>query len=220
MNKFLKGLAVGTLLIFIPITYAGFSYFSDVPDDAWYSDAVYSLAQKGIVEGYEDETYRPENNINRAEMAVMLDRLITYVESEKGPITILNDAVPIEITDKTFEEVKKDPFAIESQSGSDSINLIDDLLSIDVTYGGGCQDHEFKLFWDGDFEEDELKATLFLVHNANEDFCEAEIGKNLRFDLTPLKEAAQDNPVIDKTSIITLEILDYNGDGHEVVYVF
>lgn len=39
------------------------------------SVAVQNLQKTGIVEGYNDGTYRPGNNVNRAEMAVMLDRM-------------------------------------------------------------------------------------------------------------------------------------------------
>ena len=48
--------------------------FSDVPDDAWcYSDVQY-LAEQGIVSGYEDATYRPDDDVKRDQMAVYIAR--------------------------------------------------------------------------------------------------------------------------------------------------
>jgi hypothetical protein len=67
---FLLGLLLGT----IPTAFAVSMTFSDVSEDAWYYTSVSSLYNSGIVEGYTDNTYRPENSVNRAEMAVMLDK--------------------------------------------------------------------------------------------------------------------------------------------------
>jgi len=43
--------------------------FSDVPMDAWYYDYVMNLVDMGIVDGNPDGTFRPDNSLNRAEMA-------------------------------------------------------------------------------------------------------------------------------------------------------
>jgi hypothetical protein len=48
--------------------------FSDVPSSAWYAPSVEELARLGITNGYVDGTYRPNNTITRAEMAVMVDK--------------------------------------------------------------------------------------------------------------------------------------------------
>lgn len=43
--------------------------FSDVPSNAWYYDYVMDLVDMGIVDGNPDGTFRPDNSLNRAEMA-------------------------------------------------------------------------------------------------------------------------------------------------------
>jgi hypothetical protein len=48
--------------------------FNDVSDDAWYSDAVSWAASSGIVEGYGDDKFAPNNDITREQLAVMLWR--------------------------------------------------------------------------------------------------------------------------------------------------
>ena len=52
------------------------SAFSDVGDEAWYAVNVGYAAQKEIVKGYEDGSFRPNNPISRAECVVLLSRLI------------------------------------------------------------------------------------------------------------------------------------------------
>lgn len=58
--------------------------FSDVPEDVWYEEAVYDLAEKGIIQGYDDGTFRPGNDINRAEAAVIMDRMYDYLMDPYG----------------------------------------------------------------------------------------------------------------------------------------
>lgn len=50
--------------------------FPDVPASAWYAEAVNELAARGIVNGYPDGTFKPEQTATRAEVAVMLYRAL------------------------------------------------------------------------------------------------------------------------------------------------
>lgn len=50
------------------------SGFSDVPDGAWFADAVTWAAATGIVNGYNDNIFAPEDPITREQFAVMLYR--------------------------------------------------------------------------------------------------------------------------------------------------
>ena len=45
--------------------------FSDVPADAWYAEAVNTLASLGMINGYPDGTFRPDAPITRAEFCVI-----------------------------------------------------------------------------------------------------------------------------------------------------
>lgn len=69
------------ILLGSTVAFAAVKMFSDVPSNTWYSDAVGRLAEKGIIAGYPDGTFGPTKNVNRAELAVMFDRLIEYVET-------------------------------------------------------------------------------------------------------------------------------------------
>jgi hypothetical protein len=48
--------------------------FSDVPDDEWYVQAVNYLAGTGILRGYPDGDFKPDQNITRAEFAAVVSR--------------------------------------------------------------------------------------------------------------------------------------------------
>lgn len=95
MKKTLLLLLAGVLLG-STVSFAASKFFSDVPADTWYSDAVVSLSEKGIITGYPDGTFGPSKNVNRAELAVMLNRLIEYVENGiiNGTLSYPSDFIP------------------------------------------------------------------------------------------------------------------------------
>ena len=60
---------------------AATSPFKDVPAGKWFTDAVNSCAQKGYVSGYENGTFRPDNKLTRAEMAVIMNKMMNLKDS-------------------------------------------------------------------------------------------------------------------------------------------
>ena len=50
--------------------------YTDVPADAWYNNAVSTLSNADILDGYEDGTFRPDGNITRAEFATITARFL------------------------------------------------------------------------------------------------------------------------------------------------
>lgn len=55
-----------------------FASFSDVPESTSYAQAVSSLNQLGIITGYTDGTFKPDNDVTRAEFCAMLMRTMGY----------------------------------------------------------------------------------------------------------------------------------------------
>lgn len=58
------------------------TYFTDVTSGSWYAGVVNAAAQTGIVDGYEDGTFRPNDQINREELAAMVVRASAYAGKE------------------------------------------------------------------------------------------------------------------------------------------
>ena len=64
---------------------SGTSIFTDVEAGQWYTNAVIWAQANGIINGYEDNTFRPDNSITREEMAVMLARVAKLNGAEIAP---------------------------------------------------------------------------------------------------------------------------------------
>ena len=56
----------------------GATKFSDVNTDEIYSTAVSTLNLMGVINGYEDGTFKPDQNVTRAEFTAMLMRTLNY----------------------------------------------------------------------------------------------------------------------------------------------
>ncbi len=61
-------------LLMVATSVSVFAAFPDVPDTVSYEEAVSALNQLGIITGYEDGTFKPDNNVTRAEFTAMLMR--------------------------------------------------------------------------------------------------------------------------------------------------
>ena len=74
----------------------GSNVFDDVADGAWYADAVNWAASQGIVYGYGDGSFGPEDNINREQMVAILYH---YAQLKGLDISIGEDTNILSYTD-------------------------------------------------------------------------------------------------------------------------
>ena len=66
------------------------SVFRDVPDGEWYTSFVAWATENGIVDGYGDGIFLPQNNITRQEMAKIMAKYLNW----KGlDTTVVRDLV-------------------------------------------------------------------------------------------------------------------------------
>lgn len=79
--------------------------FVDVPEDAWYSDAVQWAWENGVTEGVDSTHFDPDRPITRAEMVTMLWRL-----SGNEPEIDIPEETP---KPTTFADRPKDPYMPE-----------------------------------------------------------------------------------------------------------
>lgn len=90
MKKTYLVLIAGLIVLSIPISLATTQMFTDVSGDEWFIGALDRLNVKGIVTGYPDNTFRPSNNINRAEVAVIADRVMIYQNAKDLGMAMLH----------------------------------------------------------------------------------------------------------------------------------
>lgn len=67
--------------------------FADVPDDAWFSGAVSGAVKAGLISGYEDGTFKPDEEISRTEMAAILARALRVFGERPSPSTAEAEAL-------------------------------------------------------------------------------------------------------------------------------
>ena len=71
------------------------SHFPDINGTEWYAEYVLWATDAGLVKGYDDGTFRAGNPITRQELAVMLVRLLNYIEldvTDNDPADAFADA--------------------------------------------------------------------------------------------------------------------------------
>lgn len=64
--------------------------YSDVAADKWYNASVSTMSALGIITGYPDGTFRPDQNITRAEFAAIAAR---FDESQSGKSAVFSDVI-------------------------------------------------------------------------------------------------------------------------------
>lgn len=57
-------------------TASGFSSFKDVDDNKWYAGSISYMEKSGLINGYRDGTFKPENSITRAEFATIVSKYL------------------------------------------------------------------------------------------------------------------------------------------------
>ncbi|MFD1735037.1 S-layer homology domain-containing protein [Bacillus salitolerans] len=76
------------LILFIPVnsTNAATKEFTDVPNDFWAYEEIKYLTSKGVISGYQDGTFKPNNPVSRAQAVVMLARALDLpLDNRRNP---------------------------------------------------------------------------------------------------------------------------------------
>lgn len=71
-------------MVFAAAELTGLTDFIDVVPGIWYEKSVAELNQKKIMQGYDDKTYRPTKNVNRAELAETLSKTLSFISHPTG----------------------------------------------------------------------------------------------------------------------------------------
>ncbi len=57
-------------------------YYTDVPENAWFTDYVEAASRVGLIQGFQDGTFRPNTNITRAQACVIVNRALNRKPDE------------------------------------------------------------------------------------------------------------------------------------------
>lgn len=87
MNNLKKTVAIViALAMVLSMGVTSFAAFSDVPSTVNYAEAVNVLANLGIINGYDDGTFRPDNTITRAEVATIVVNTLGLGETKGATV--------------------------------------------------------------------------------------------------------------------------------------
>ncbi|MDQ3338279.1 MAG: hypothetical protein M4D80_24195 [Myxococcota bacterium] len=76
---------------------------------------------------------------------------------------------------------------MDSYSLGETMTIEAKTLRVSVSYGGGCEDHEFAACWDGTIlESSPSQLTLTLAHDNHDDLCDAFVTRDLFIDISAL----------------------------------
>ena len=99
-KKLITSAITASLMMGIASTsFAATNPFSDVPADSWAYDAVTTLANDGVIDGYPDGTYQGQNTMTRYEMAQIVARAMARTDLEKADKAIV-DKLAVEFADE------------------------------------------------------------------------------------------------------------------------
>lgn len=123
--------------------------------------------------------------------------------------------IPAIFTDLGPDQWPADPLSIEH------IEIDGSLLTLDLTYSGGCAPHSIDFVGWGHFLESEpVQLRALLAHDARDDACDAIISSRRTFDLQPIRQAWQSGYHLTHGTVI-LRIADpAGGPERSVEYHF
>ena len=90
MKKVLS-LVLVIAMVLSSMSFAFGATFSDVADDNNYAEAVETLKALGVIDGYEDGSFKPEKTVTRAEMAKLMVVLLGYGDLVAGSKSNFSD---------------------------------------------------------------------------------------------------------------------------------
>lgn len=99
-TRFFSILLAIVLLLAVPFGSAGAAGFTDVSGKHWASYEINRLVSKGVIKGYEDNSFKPNQTITRAQAAVILSRVLKLDTSKDSKIV--------------YKDVSKDYYAYDA----------------------------------------------------------------------------------------------------------
>nr|WP_312576476.1 S-layer homology domain-containing protein [Sedimentibacter sp.] len=169
-NKiFMKILSITVLLTMIFTTAANAVTFNDISDH-WAKDYIIKVANNGIVTGYDDGTFKPENSVTVLEALVMMSRLYDIDD---------------DIKDQIVDEYKP---VLEDMSNAEDYSWAFESLSVDIELGIVSQSGLETMFKDKSIAQKASKEEICVL--LTKAMMLSDEAKNLKVYTLPFKDVA------------------------------
>lgn len=112
-RKFLASITTAAVLASVAVPAASAAEtknFSDVKSDFWAAKEIYSLVEKGIINGYKDNTYKPNGTIIRGDVANLIVRALD---------------LPVPANLQAFDDVNADSTYAESAAATKAAGIFE-----------------------------------------------------------------------------------------------
>ena len=111
---------------------------------------------------------------------------LIFINTTTDPL-FLTEGEDIILSNDLFFQSPRDAVYINE------INIKSDKLTVNISYGGGCKDHNFSLIGSNEYLESyPVRTSLLLSHQSNNDTCTAFFTQMLVFNLRTLKNNFQE----------------------------
>ena len=92
----------------------------------------------------------------------------------------------------TFADPTRNAWGTDTYVVNSPPSITGDVLTLSVSYSGGCESHDFTFITSGVFlESNPVQLQAILAHDANGDSCEAWVTETYHFNISPLKTRYQ-----------------------------
>lgn len=152
------------------------------------------LIKDGVSNEYSLHTTLERKEIIFSDYKIVLKTLNPYPESV-GEIKQEEYNVELVISysnenEKTIQLIDENDAVIKHDIlSANNVSCDNDTIIFNITYAGGCKEHIINLYAYKTIEKSNpAKVTIVLSHDANDDYCEALITREIKFDLATLKE--------------------------------
>lgn len=96
-----------------------------------------------------------------------------------------------ESSDIDTSSVQLAPFNIDEK------HITDDVLTLEITFSGGCKEHNFELYSTPPILYSNPPGTeTYLIHDGNGDACRTLVHETLQYDISPVQDGERDVVII------------------------
>lgn len=122
--------------------------FSDIESDKWYSSSIYSLAEKGVMSGYPDGSFKPKKSITRAEFVQIMSKLDEKNDA-KAPYNDIKDHWALSAINQAFGNKRISGYEDGSFRPNNSITRAEAVSILNRKYNRYADANSFKSDTDG-----------------------------------------------------------------------